>query len=692
MALRVQFTDTSTGSPTSWSWSFGDGTTSTSQNPSHDYTAAGTYTVALTASNSAGSNTVTKAGYITVTAAAATDTSWPTVPTNVVASNIASASFALAWSASTDAVGVTGYEVQVNGTSYATPTGTSVTVTGLTPATAYSVRVRARDAAGNWSALSTAITVTTAAATSSAPVNLFSSQTPTTPDLNDNQSITLATRFMSDADGNVTGVRFYRAATAPTSVIGLLYSDAGVELARATFGTLVVGWNTVNFASPVAITANTYYRAAYWTSGPYVLTSGLFSPAVVNGHLTGTGGYYAYGASPTAPTNLGGGSYFADVAVVVTGVVAAPGFASAPLSPQMMPSNASLYVSWTAPATDGGSAITGYDVQPFAGTTGGAITSVGATKGATVTGLTNGTAYTVKVRAKNTSGAGAWSTASAAKTPAAPPAGSVTHGYQITAANTGHDNYVDPALGRKVTDADLTVHTGDVALSDLTTAGGTITRHWFKGGVINNLDNVTFVACRFDHGFSGYNNGVSHPFTWNWCTLDAPTPNAQGVGGVTYNNFTLFRCRIGGEMDGLKANGNVLARECFIRTTASAPDDHNDGVQSTGSDMGNIIERCNIDCRPVSGIGGPNAALFVADNSSGLHAWVDNYLMGGDFPIRMYDAATYNVQGNWILNGTFGGGPVDRRVIPASDVTWGTVRPNLVVDSSGAQVSVVAAP
>lgn len=52
----VNFTDTSTGPPTSWSWNFGDGTASTAQNPSHNYTTAGNYTVTLTASNIAGSN------------------------------------------------------------------------------------------------------------------------------------------------------------------------------------------------------------------------------------------------------------------------------------------------------------------------------------------------------------------------------------------------------------------------------------------------------------------------------------------------------------------------------------------------------------------------------------------------------------------------------------------------------------
>jgi serine protease len=64
--LTVVFTDQSSGSPTSWSWNFGDAGTSTSQNPSHQYTTAGTYTVTLTASNSCGSDLETKTNYITV--------------------------------------------------------------------------------------------------------------------------------------------------------------------------------------------------------------------------------------------------------------------------------------------------------------------------------------------------------------------------------------------------------------------------------------------------------------------------------------------------------------------------------------------------------------------------------------------------------------------------------------------------
>lgn len=93
--------------------------------------------------------------------AAAGDTTAPTVPTGVTISGTTTTGFTVSWTASTDAVGVTGYDVQLGGVSYATPTGTTQAVTGRTPGTTYSVQVRARDAAGNWSALTTAVNATT---------------------------------------------------------------------------------------------------------------------------------------------------------------------------------------------------------------------------------------------------------------------------------------------------------------------------------------------------------------------------------------------------------------------------------------------------------------------------------------------------------------------------------------------------
>ncbi|MCA9994345.1 MAG: PKD domain-containing protein [Anaerolineales bacterium] len=65
--LSVTFTNQSTGSPASWQWDFGDGTPlSNEQNPVHEYTQPGSYTVSLTVSNANGSDMTTKTNYITV--------------------------------------------------------------------------------------------------------------------------------------------------------------------------------------------------------------------------------------------------------------------------------------------------------------------------------------------------------------------------------------------------------------------------------------------------------------------------------------------------------------------------------------------------------------------------------------------------------------------------------------------------
>jgi PKD repeat protein len=64
--LNVKMTDTSTGNPTSWLWDFGNGTTSAAQDPRVTYAAPGTYTVSLTATNSAGCTVVSQD--VTVTA------------------------------------------------------------------------------------------------------------------------------------------------------------------------------------------------------------------------------------------------------------------------------------------------------------------------------------------------------------------------------------------------------------------------------------------------------------------------------------------------------------------------------------------------------------------------------------------------------------------------------------------------
>ncbi|WP_405640260.1 cellulase family glycosylhydrolase [Streptomyces sp. NBC_00019] len=93
------------------------------------------------------------------------DTQAPTAPGTPTASAVTATSTTLSWTASTDNVGVAGYDVvRVSGsteTKVAASTTNSVTVSGLTAETAYSFAVYARDAAGNRSSRSATVNVTT---------------------------------------------------------------------------------------------------------------------------------------------------------------------------------------------------------------------------------------------------------------------------------------------------------------------------------------------------------------------------------------------------------------------------------------------------------------------------------------------------------------------------------------------------
>lgn len=63
----VQFTDKSTGSPTKWEWNFGDGNTSDMQNPTHEYTTVGNFSVSLKITNASGdTKTESKSSFVTV--------------------------------------------------------------------------------------------------------------------------------------------------------------------------------------------------------------------------------------------------------------------------------------------------------------------------------------------------------------------------------------------------------------------------------------------------------------------------------------------------------------------------------------------------------------------------------------------------------------------------------------------------
>ena len=110
------------------------------------------------------------------TTQAGPDTQPPTVPTGLSATPVSATQINLAWTASTDNVGVTGYRVErclgaacSNFVQVGTPTGASFNDTGLAPATTYRYRVRAADAVPNLSGYSSIQNATTQAAPDTQP-------------------------------------------------------------------------------------------------------------------------------------------------------------------------------------------------------------------------------------------------------------------------------------------------------------------------------------------------------------------------------------------------------------------------------------------------------------------------------------------------------------------------------------------
>ncbi|WP_407945738.1 GH32 C-terminal domain-containing protein [Paenibacillus puerhi] len=158
------------------------------------------------------------------------DTQAPSAPTNLASSSKTSTSVSLTWTASTDNVGVTGYNIYRGGTKIGTSAATSYTDSGLNASTAYTYTVKAVDAAGNESAASNSLSVTTNAGAAdtqapSAPTNLASSSKTST-------SVSLTWTASTDNVG-VTGYNIYRGGTKIGTSAATGYTDSGLNASTA---------------------------------------------------------------------------------------------------------------------------------------------------------------------------------------------------------------------------------------------------------------------------------------------------------------------------------------------------------------------------------------------------------------------------------------------------------------------------
>jgi chitodextrinase len=199
-----------------------------------------------------------------IVAGEVSDTTAPTVPANLTATAASTTQINLSWTASTDAVGVTGYTVYRGGSPLKNVTGTSTTDAALSPGTQYCYAVAAYDAAGNTSAASTPLAcATTLTQAPAAPSNLAV--------VPENQSTSLKLNW-TDNSSNETGFRINRSTNG---------SSGFTEVASLPAGTTT--WTDTGVSS-----CTTYYYQVY-----------AYNPGGNSGNATGNGK-----TAPAAPTGL----------------------------------------------------------------------------------------------------------------------------------------------------------------------------------------------------------------------------------------------------------------------------------------------------------------------------------------------------------------------------------------------------
>ena len=201
----------------------------------------------------------------TVTVLAPADAIAPSVPTNLTATAASSTQINLAWTASTDNVGVTGYKIFRNGTQIATSTVTSYQNPGLTPSTTYSYRVSAFDAAGNNSPQSAAASATTQAAADtippSVPANLAAKAASST-------QINLSWTVSTDNVG-VTGYKIFRNGTQIATSTVTSYQNTGLT-PSTKYSYRVSAFDAANNNSAQSAAASATTQAAADTIPPSV--------------------------------------------------------------------------------------------------------------------------------------------------------------------------------------------------------------------------------------------------------------------------------------------------------------------------------------------------------------------------------------------------------------------------------------
>ncbi|MRN52715.1 discoidin domain-containing protein [Paenibacillus monticola] len=307
------------------------------------------------------------------------DTAAPSTPANLTATSASSSQINLSWTASTDNVGVTAYEIYRNGNLIGTSTTTTFNDTGLTAATAYSYTVKAKDAVGNLSAASNTATATTLSGggtgTALDRTGWTATSTPTSADVPQNLlDGSMATRWSTGA-AMVPGQSFIVDMKTSKNINKLVMDSTGSDNDYARSYEVYVSSDGTNWGSVVASGTGT---------GPIItVTFAAQNARYIKVVQTGTASSWW----SVREVNVYGSSVAGDT--------------QAPSTPANLVASAAsssvINLSWSASTDNVG--VTGYEIYRS-----GNLVGTSASLSYSDTGLTAATAYSYTVKAKDAAG------------------------------------------------------------------------------------------------------------------------------------------------------------------------------------------------------------------------------------------------------------------------------------------------
>lgn len=222
-----------------------------------------------------------------------------------------------------DPLSITGANGAVNGTVTFNSQTNSVIFTpnsGYTGVASFTYSIA--DGHGGTSSATVSLTVNSQPGGGTTSSLFTSADTSGVTAANDANSVELGVKFIASANGQITGLTYYKSAQDTGTHVGSLWTASGQLLGQATFiNETASGWQTVSFTQPVNITAGTTYVASYHSNGFYSATANYFTTDYTSGALTapassvsGGNGVYAYGTGSLFPTSsYNASNYWVDV-------------------------------------------------------------------------------------------------------------------------------------------------------------------------------------------------------------------------------------------------------------------------------------------------------------------------------------------------------------------------------------------